>query len=46
MKALFKGNGDWQKRSRNLACFWCWAMANLPEWKGRELALYLILGEH
>ncbi|TGO45037.1 hypothetical protein BCON_0431g00050 [Botryotinia convoluta] len=30
-----------QREQRDAASLWCWAMAILPGWKGRELALYL-----
>lgn len=34
-----------RKNPRNLACHWGWVMAQLPGWKGREVALYLLLSK-
>jgi hypothetical protein len=36
---------DCGQRSQTFVLFWCWVIAELPEWKSQELALYLILGE-
>jgi hypothetical protein len=45
MNICIKGTTDWHKQSRNLACSWCWAIGKLSCWRGRDLALYLLLGE-
>jgi hypothetical protein len=37
---------SWQIRCRNLASWVCWMMAELEEWKGREMQLYLMLGKN
>jgi len=46
MQKCYSGQAYWQKQSRNLACYWSWMMAQLPGWKGREVALYLLLTEN
>ncbi|KUJ13174.1 uncharacterized protein LY89DRAFT_784933 [Mollisia scopiformis] len=46
MKGVFNGTEDWQRRSLYLACVWCWTMDKLPRWRGHELQLYIMLGNH
>ena len=45
IRPKLRGSADWLKTSRNLVCSYCWALARLPGWKGREIVLYLRLGK-
>lgn len=45
MAAAVKEVPGVQKRSRNLARYFCWMTSQVTGWKGRTVALYFLLGK-